>query len=132
MGEVPMTINRWKSSLGSGNTGCLFSLALLLLFAYVSYSLVPIFYNGKQFENDADSIVRKMAVRGSFSEEKARSDIWDLAGKREIPLKKENIKIQRLSDRIVVDVDYDREFKTPVYTKVFHFSFRVESFVGAL
>lgn len=123
--------HRWKSSHGGGTTGCLMSLILLLAFGYVSYQLVPIYYHGSQFKDEVDSLVRRMAVR-SFGEEKLRSEIMDLAGRKGIPLKKENLKIQRLSDRMVVDVQYDREFKTPVYSRILHFEFQVESFVGAL
>jgi hypothetical protein len=124
-------IDRWKSSRGAGSAGCLFSLILLLSFGYISYQLVPIYYSASQFKDEVDTLVRRTVVR-AFNEDKLRNNILDLAGRRGIPLKKENLKIQRLSDRVLVDVQYDREFRSPVYSRFFHFSFQVESFSGAL
>ncbi len=116
---------------GGGTTGCLFSLLLIGAFAYAAYQLVPIYWHNQGFKDDVDGLVRRVSVR-QINEEKLITEILDFAGRHEIPLKKDNIRITKLSDRIRVEVQYDREFKSPVYSKVFHFQWTVESFLGAL
>ena len=116
---------------GGGTSGCLLSIVLILIFAYTSYQLVPIYYHASEFKDEVDGLVRRLSVRQA-NEAKILPGIMDFAGRREIPLTKENVRIVRLTDRIRVEVQYDREFRTPIYSRMIHKQFTVESFMGTL
>jgi len=55
-----------------------------------------------------------------------------MAKNNDIPLEKENIKIQRLAGQIVIDVNYSVLVDFVIFERDLNFNIRASSFVGTL
>jgi hypothetical protein len=106
-----------RSERGEGNFGCLFGLVLVAIAALVAYKLIPI--KVKNAEMRA-AIVDEAKSAGTHNDTVIREYIYAKATEEQLPVSKEDIKINRTKDEITVDVDYTVPVEFPGYTYQWH------------
>ncbi len=108
----------------------------LLIFAvagYVGMKVGPVYYNAQEFE-DALQVEGVKAGARFYTDEVILDDIMKLARSFEIPIKEENVKINRAGGQLIIAVEYSVpvEFEIIGYTHIFRFTARTKNLIGTL
>jgi|SRR5712692_6147712 len=119
---------------GGGATASFIGILILILIcAYVGYTIFPAYYNAKEFQSALVNEGVRAGAR-SYSDENIAKEVILLAKSFEIALKAEDIKIRRMGDKIELTVEYDMplEFSLVNYTYVWHFVAQTVSHKGMI
>ena len=109
-----------SSQRGAITIKTLFSFALLLFVAYMCYEFIPIYIAAYDFDN---AIKTQAQYSGSMkTNEVILKELLGKAAALELPVKKENLKIDRSSSRLTIHADYT----VPVETAFFTYNWRFE------
>lgn len=108
---------------GKINIGCLITVIILALVAYVLYIYLPIKINAAEFDDFLDDLATR--VVGTGSNEQITQEIMKKAKELNIPLTRDNIKIRRIAgDEIIIEAEwtqvfylFGKEFKKEFYAK---------------
>ncbi len=104
--------SRWACRRGKGNAGCLFGLLMVLALGYLGYKFVPPLVNHYQLKDALKEIAvyhtagLGSRIGGAGANAEIQEAVLKKARELEIPLQKENIKIQREGDVIFITVSY--------------------------
>src|SRR2546422_6179891 len=98
----------------------LLSFALLLFVCYLGYKFIPVYVAAYDFDN---MLKTQAQYSGSFkTNEVILKELLTKAAELELPITKDNIKIDRNRSRLIITADYTVPVKTPFFTYEWHFS----------
>ena len=120
-----------RDKQGKGMIGCLIFLVLTVIAIFLAIQVVPIYYSNYTMESEIRTEASRAGAR-FLEDETIISDIRGMAKNNDIPLEKENIKIQRLAGQIVIDVNYSVRVDFVIFERDLNFNIRASSFVGTL
>jgi hypothetical protein len=123
--------NILRDTQGKGMVGCLIFLVLTVIAVFLAIQVVPIYYANYTMESEIRTEVSRAGAR-FLEDETIVSDIRAMAKNNNIPLEKENIKIQRLAGQVVIDVNYSVRVDFVIFERDLNFNIRASSFVGTL
>ena len=126
--EVP---NHLSNHEGKGSLGCMFLLVLFGVTIFLGIKLVPIYYASSNFESDVKTVASRAGAH-SLDNETVTKDILDLAKRHEIPLPKENIRLDRVVGQLRIAVRYTVPVDFIILQHNLDFKIEVSSFVGRL
>lgn len=89
---------------GEGKIGCIFWVALLGIFALVAWQVVPVKINVSDLE---EFITRQAETAGRASAARIKSSILTRANDLKLPVTKDNLKVDKSGDRIVISCNYE-------------------------
>jgi hypothetical protein len=89
---------------GDGKIGCIFWVALLLIFALVAWQVVPVKINVADLD---EFITRQAETAGRASAERIKKAILTRANDLGLPVTKDNLKVEKGGDRIVISCNYE-------------------------
>jgi hypothetical protein len=93
--------------------------AVLAILAFLGIRLIPIYYHNQELQQFVEDVTRRAAA--PTTDDVLRSWILDKAGELELPVVADNVRIQRTSDRVHIDVRYVVRVDLPLYTVDLHF-----------
>jgi len=105
---------------GRGNMGCLFAFVLLGALGYLGYKIAPPFMLHYQLKDALDEVaVYEVAgigtsKNGSGTKPNLEETVINKAREMGIKLQRENIKIERTSDKINIHVEYSVPIELPL------------------
>lgn len=109
------------SQRGSGTVKAVIWTAILVLGAYSAYKIIPSYVAEYQL-NDKMQEVARFAVVNRYSEEQVRDEIFKEAQDLEIPLKREQIKVEATQRLVQISVDYTVPVDLFFYHTELHFT----------
>jgi hypothetical protein len=117
-----MRRNRRES--GEGQIGCLIGVVLLLLAVYVAWRVIPVKVRAADLRQ---TIVDETKSATIHSDAQIMKYILAKAADVELPVTEDNIKINRRTNDISVDVEYTVPIEFPGYTYQWHIHNRAEN-----
>jgi predicted membrane protein len=99
----------------------LFGLFIVATAIYVSWKVVPVYISNYQFQEAIDDSARMAAVNAQKSEEDLRIGLFEQAQSLKLPLRPEDIKVQRGNGEVMITADYSVHVELPVYPLDFSF-----------
>ncbi len=90
---------------GESKIGCLVAVVLLAVTVYCAVKFVPPYYNSIQFLDETEAMTARAAVYG-WSEKRIHESYLEVAVKYEQPVIKDNIKVYRTRNELVVEINY--------------------------
>ncbi len=111
--------------------GCLLSLVLLGVLILITFRVGPPYFAWKSFESD----LRKETSRAGanlYDEETVIKSVLDLAKRNELPLKRENITVERAAGTISITVRVTLPMDLIVYQRDVNYEIKTTSLVGRL
>ena len=121
-------LNFRRNQQGRGNLGCIFTFLLLGVVGYLGYKLVPPYMNHYQLKDALDEVaVYEIAGIGASKKGTAgdiQETVINKAKDMGIRLDRENIKIERMTDKIYIHVKYSVPIELPsgLYEMKFEFT----------
>jgi|SRR4051794_24772759 hypothetical protein len=110
-----MRRNRRES--GEGNIGCLFGVVLLLLAVFVAWKVIPVKVRAADLRQ---TVQDEMKVAGTHNDAQIMKYVLAKAADVELPVTEDNVKINRRTNDISIDVDYVVPIEFPGYTYNWH------------
>ncbi len=104
---------------GEGRLGLLIALAVVGVGIFLGVKVIPVKVNAYEFGDFIQQECRFAAVRNKDAEVAKR--IYDKAAELEIPLKKQDLKIQRTANEMIISCAYDQPIDLKVTTYVYKF-----------
>ena len=98
---------------GEGKAGCLFWVAVLVLFSFIGYQVVPIKVNTADLE---EFMIRQAETAGSASGQQIKEAILARAHDLELPITPENLIVEKSTDRILIECEYEMPISLLVYS----------------
>jgi hypothetical protein len=120
-----------KNCEGKGTLGCLLSLVLLAAGTYVGMQVGPPYFAYKSLQADVGTEVSRAGAH-FFNDEVLVQNVIDVARKNEIPLKKEDIKVERFAGKVSVSIHYSVPVDLVFTRHTFNFEIKASSFIGTL
>jgi hypothetical protein len=108
-----------RSERGEGNLGCILWLLALALAVMIAWKAVPVKLQSTELYDYMDELAKFSAAQVPPDQLKKR--ILDRAAQLQIPLTKENVRVQRNGDRIYMEVEYTIPVEFPGYTYQWNF-----------
>jgi hypothetical protein len=116
---------------GKGIVGCVVFIVLLSVAVFLSIQLFPVYYSYYSMESE---LKREISNAGAHSlrDETIIRDVLEVAKRNEVPLKEEDIQIERVAGQVIFDIDYVVPMDFVVIQRNLNFHIRVSSFIGAI
>ncbi|MEE9217929.1 MAG: hypothetical protein V3U98_02580 [Acidobacteriota bacterium] len=114
----------YRLEYGEGRAGFLLSLTLFSVFIYLAVKFVPIYVNAYIFEDTLREEARYAAVSRKLSEAQLVNRVLAKAQDLELPVGKEQLRVQRTRIRISIQATYMVPVETVFFT--YNWSFRQE------
>jgi len=112
--------NSRGSERGAITVKTLFSFAFLLFTCYVCFKFIPVYIAAYDFDN---AIKTQAQYSGSMkTNEVILKELLLKAQELELPITKDNIKIQRSQSRLVITADYTVPVRTVFFTYPWRFT----------
>lgn len=118
--------SQFRSQQGSGKSGCFFALLMLAALAYLGYKIVPPLFSNYQLKDAVDELAT-FGLVGQHKENpgaEIQSAVLKKAEELDIPLKKENVKVQLGDSRVEITVTYTVPIELPGY--VYNWDFEIK------
>lgn len=113
-----------RGQRGEGQFGCLVGLIVLLVAAVLAYKMIPVKVKAADLR---DTIVDEAKSAGQHDEKVIMRNILQKAKELNFPVTEENIKINRKSTYIIIDVNYVVPVDLPGYTYNWSFHHHAEN-----
>jgi hypothetical protein len=98
----------------------LFSFASLLFLAYLGFKFIPVYIAAYDFDT---ALKTQAQYSGSMkTNEVILKELLSKAAELELPITKDNIRIQRSQSRLIISADYTVPVKTPFFTYPWRFT----------
>jgi len=111
---------RGHNERGAITVKTLFCFALLLLLSYLGYKFIPVYIAAYDFDN---AIKTQAQYSGSMkTNDVILKELLGKAAELELPITKDNIKIDRSTSRLVITADYVVPVKTAFFTYNWRFT----------
>jgi hypothetical protein len=117
-----------RNQQGRGTLGCLFSFLVLGMLAYLGYKFVPPYVSHYELKDALDEFAVYEVAGAGVAKRGTALDTQEVvihkAKEMGIKLEKENIKIERMTDKIFIHVNYSVPIDLPngVYQLKFDFT----------
>lgn len=98
---------------GEGKAGCIFWLALLVLFVLIAWQAVPAKINTSDLD---DFMVRQAEAAGSAPEARIKESILSRAKDLGLPVTKDNLTVEKTNKRVLIKCEYEIPISLAVYT----------------
>ena len=108
-----------KSERGEGRFGFIVTLAVFCIVVFLAVKIVPVRIDGYQFKEVLREEARSAAVHRNDRAVVER--ILATAEAMDIPLKKENLKLQRTKVELTISATYEKPVELPVGSYVYKF-----------
>lgn len=115
---------RNRRELGEGQIGCLIGVIFLLLGALVAYRMVPIKIKAAEMR---DTVKDEAKSAGTHNDNQIRKTIIATADRLQLPLKDSDVKVERKSGNIYVEVKYTVPVEFPGYVYQWNFVHTAEN-----
>ncbi len=115
-------MSRRLGERGEGNLGCVFWLLVLGLAVLIAVKMVPVKIASSQLY---DYMEEQAKFAGSASPENLAKGILGKAKELELPLSKEDLRVERVGDNIRMRADFTVPVEFPGYTYMWHFTHEV-------
>lgn len=112
-------MSRNRRERGEGQFGCLVGLVLLLLAGLIAYKLIPVKVKTAELR---DTIIDESKSAGRHGDKRIKTDIIAKAKQLELPVTEDDIRINRTSTYIRIEVKYTVPVEFPGYT--YNWAFR--------
>jgi hypothetical protein len=106
-----MSTSRWRLAAGT---------AVILILAVLSVRLVPIYMHSLELQQFVEKTTRRPEAPAS-SDAVLRSWVLAKAAELDLPLRANNVLIQRTAQSLHIEVRYDVRVDLPLYTVNLHF-----------
>ena len=116
-------MGRRAAERGSGNLGCILWVIVLLVGILIAYKAIPVKIKSAELYDQMEEMA-KFSARNP--PEEIKKQILDLGRELELPLEKDNVKVQRIGDRIKMQASYTVPLEFPGYTYEWHFDHQVD------
>jgi len=112
--------NRRASERGELKAQVIMTLAFFVLVLYLGFKFIPVYIAAYDF----DSAMKTQAQYAGSSKPDATimKELLQQAAELELPIKKENIKIQRTASKLIIRADYTVPVKTAFFTYDWRFT----------
>lgn len=117
-------MHRNRRESGEGQFGCLVGVVLLLAAALVAYKMIPIKVKAAEMR---DTVIDEAKSGGQHSDRRITEEILRTAKRLELPVKEDDISIERNAGQIRVEVKYSVPVEFPGYTYNWSFRHRTEN-----
>jgi hypothetical protein len=107
---------------GEGNLGCVLWLLVLGLAVLIAVKMIPVKIASSQLY---DYMEEQAKFAGSASPENLAKGILGKAKELELPLGKDDLKVERVGDNIRMHADFTVPVEFPGYTYMWHFDHEV-------
>ena len=115
---------RNRRERGEGQFGCLVGVVLLLVVGLICYKMIPVKVKSADLR---DTVKDYSKSAGQFNDASIRNAILEKAKTLDLPVKEDDVKINRRSNEITVEVDYTVPVKFPGYTYNWKFHHKAEN-----
>ena len=106
-----MTVSKWRVGAGA---------AVLVVLAAMGARLVPIYIHDIELQQFVEEVTHRAGTPAN-SDDVLRTWVLDRAADLDLPVKANNVQIQRTADRVRIDVRYLVHVDLPLYTVDLHF-----------
>ncbi len=120
-----------RGSEGKGIIGCILFIVLFCVAIFLAITLGPIYYSNFSLESDVKTEASRAGAR-FLDDETVIKDILDMAKRKEIPLTREGINVQRFAGQIHIEVHYGVPVDFLIMRRNINFEIRASSFIGTL
>ena len=110
-------------STGDGTLGCLFWVALLVLFGMICWEAVPVKISSAELHKYMED---QAQTAGSSPAERIRKRILARARDLDLPVIEENLTVRKTGNRIFMEVSYTVPLEFPFYTFNWSFEHKVD------
>jgi hypothetical protein len=117
-------MRRNRGQRGEGQLGCVFGALLLLIGIFIAYKMIPVKVKAAELRQVVVDQAKAAGTRGDDQIEKA---ILRKAEDLQLPVTKDNVKIDRRRVDITVDVQYKVPVEFPGFTYQWSFHHRAEN-----
>lgn len=93
----------------------LLTLCVIGFALYAAWQVLPAFMGKYQFEEAMDDTARTMTVSTNKTEDEIRKKLYQQAQDLEIPVRPEDIKIERAGNDVMISADYTVHVDLPFY-----------------
>jgi hypothetical protein len=104
-------VSRWRLAAGG---------AVLAVLLFMGVRLVPLYVRNLELQQFVEEVTHRAAAP-TTSDDVLRTWVLDRAADLELPVKANNVQIQRSADRVRIDVRYVVRVDLPLYTVDLHF-----------
>jgi hypothetical protein len=112
-------VSRWRFQRGDVPIGCLVGLLVLLAAVLIGIKAVPAITTVGELEKRVTELADR-ANRREYTDKRILRDILAKAEELDLPVAKENVRIDRTEHRIKVRINFDYPLEFPFYTYVWH------------
>jgi len=124
-------IHLLKNCDGKGLLGCLFFIVLLGALTLFAVQAGPPYFAYRGLETDVKAEISRAGAH-LYPDDVVVQNILDLAKKNEVPLKKADIKLERVAGQIRVIIHYAAPVDFLLFAHTFNFDIKAASFIGRL
>lgn len=117
---------RHRRQVGESKIGCIFWTVLAILFAYVSWQMVPVKMKSVDLEQFMVRTAERSSLSARHSEKRIREAIMNEADELKLPLKSEDLLITRTGARVRIEAHYTVQINFFVTTWDWKLSHKVE------
>lgn len=112
---------------GEGKVGCVLWILLFAVSGLVAYKMIPVKINSaKLYDFMVEQARHEQAMRRGRSPEAIQTSIFNRAQELKLPVTKENIRVVKPHNQIVMEVTYTVPVEFPGYTYNWSFNHVVE------
>jgi len=102
---------------GEGNFGCLIGLIVMLIGIFIAFKMIPVKVKAAELR---EVVQDEAKSAGTHGDDRIRAAILAKAKENGLPVTEENVKIERTTSEISVDVNYVVPIAFPGYTYNWH------------
>jgi hypothetical protein len=110
---------RRRAERGEGNLGCILWMLAFGLAVLIAWKAVPVKLQSAELYDYMDELAKFAAQQAQ--PEQLEKAILERAKQLNIPLDKKNVQVERIGDRIIMEVEYTIPVEFPGYTYPWHF-----------
>ena len=100
---------------GAGSFKAILSLVVLGAMVYVGYKLIPPYAHNYQFTEEITSIARLSSYAQGKTDEDIKQEVLAKARDLDVPLKSDDIRVQKTGTSVNIDVNYVVHVELPGY-----------------
>ena len=93
----------------------LFGLGVVVAGFYILWMLMPPYFNNYQFQDAVDSEAKLASYNPRKSEDEIRETIYKRAVELELPIRQDQIRVQRDGATVTISTEYQVHVPLPVY-----------------
>lgn len=111
-------MSRRRLQSGEGQMGCIISLVILLIVAFIAFKMVPVKVKSAEFRAELVDEAKSGSLR---KDKEIRANLMDKAAELNLPLQNEDLKINRSRSQITIEARYVVPIEFPGYTYMWEF-----------